>query len=146
MSKTPKILVTGGTGLIGSAIQRYIDEINPELGQSARWMFVGSSPYNLLHYNDVEKLFAYFRPTHVIHLAAKVGGLYKNQRAKLAMYQDNMKINDHIMRAAANCEVDTVVCCLSTCVFPDKVEYPFDESQLHNGPPHHSNEGYVKLV
>jgi nucleoside-diphosphate-sugar epimerase len=42
--KLPKILVTGGTGLIGTAIQRHIDEVNPELGASARWMFVGSKP------------------------------------------------------------------------------------------------------
>lgn len=33
--------------------------------------------------------------------------------------------------------------CLSTCVFPDKTTYPIDETMLHNGPPHHSNEPYA---
>lgn len=36
-----------------------------------------------------------------------------------------------------------VVSCLSTCVFPDKVEYPLDETKIHVGPPHESNFGYA---
>lgn len=32
--------------------------------------------------------------------------------------------------------------CLSTCIFPDKTTYPIDESMIHAGPPHASNEGY----
>ena len=33
--------------------------------------------------------------------------------------------------------------CLSTCIFPDKTTYPIDETMVHNGPPHTSNEGYA---
>ena len=36
-----------------------------------------------------------------------------------------------------------MISCLSTCVFPDKVSYPIDESHVHLGPPHHSNFGYA---
>ncbi|KNZ46296.1 GDP-L-fucose synthase, partial [Puccinia sorghi] len=36
-----------------------------------------------------------------------------------------------------------VISCLSTCVFPDKVTYPIDESMVHDGPPHSSNFGYA---
>lgn len=36
-----------------------------------------------------------------------------------------------------------MVSCLSTCIFPDKTTYPIDEMMIHNGPPHHSNEGYA---
>ena len=39
--------------------------------------------------------------------------------------------------------VKKVVSCLSTCIFPDKTTYPIDETMIHNGPPHHSNEGYA---
>ena len=39
--------------------------------------------------------------------------------------------------------VKKVVSCLSTCIFPDKTSYPIDETMVHNGPPHHSNEGYA---
>lgn len=33
--------------------------------------------------------------------------------------------------------------CLSTCIFPDKTTYPIDETMIHSGPPHPSNEGYA---
>ena len=33
--------------------------------------------------------------------------------------------------------------CLSTCIFPDKTTYPIDETMVHDGPPHRSNEGYA---
>ena len=36
-----------------------------------------------------------------------------------------------------------IVSCLSTCIFPDKIKFPIDETKLHNGPPHSSNEGYA---
>jgi GDP-L-fucose synthase len=36
--------------------------------------------------------------------------------------------------------VQKLVSCLSTCVFPDKTSYPIDETMVHNGPPHFSNE------
>lgn len=36
-----------------------------------------------------------------------------------------------------------MVSCLSTCVFPDKTSYPIDETMIHDGPPHSSNEGYA---
>ena len=36
--------------------------------------------------------------------------------------------------------VSKLVSCLSTCIFPDKTSYPIDETMLHQGPPHHSNE------
>ena len=40
-------------------------------------------------------------------------------------------------------KVDKLVSCLSTCIFPDKTSYPIDESMIHNGAPHISNEGYA---
>ena len=39
--------------------------------------------------------------------------------------------------------VKKLVSMLSTCIFPDKTTYPIDETMLHDGPPHPSNEGYA---
>jgi len=39
--------------------------------------------------------------------------------------------------------VAKLVSCLSTCIFPDKVEYPLTEEKVHLGPPHSSNVGYA---
>lgn len=40
-------------------------------------------------------------------------------------------------------KVQKLVSCLSTCIFPDQTTYPIDETMVHNGPPHTSNEGYA---
>jgi len=88
-------------------------------------------------------LFERFKPTHVIHLAANVGGLYKNMKYRVEMYRDNMAINDNVLAAAHEHGVVKVISMLSTCIFPDKTAYPIDETMIHNGPPHASNEGYA---
>lgn len=47
------------------------------------------------------------------------------------------------MSLTAWIQVEKCVSCLSTCIFPDKTSYPIDETMIHNGPPHPSNEGYA---
>jgi GDP-L-fucose synthase len=128
-----KVLVTGGTGMVGSAIKHFMPE----------WTYVGSKECDLTKYDDARALFGRVQPTHVIHLAARVGGLFKNLREPVDMFQDNMNMNINVLRCAREHEVKQVLSILSTCIFPDKVEYPITEEDLHIGPPHHSNEGYA---
>jgi GDP-L-fucose synthase len=54
-----------------------------------------------------------------------------------------MLINDNVLHCSKEAGVTKVISCLSTCVFPDDVEYPLDESKVHLGPPHESNYGYA---
>ena len=65
-----------------------------------------------------------------------------NMSRNLDMFRVNMAINDNVLRAAHENDVNKVVSCLSNCVFPDKVTYPLDETKLHLGPPHDSNYGF----
>ncbi len=52
----------------------------------------------------------------------------------------NVLMQDNIFQACRAHNVAKLVSCLSTCVFPDKTTYPIDETMVHNGPPHFSNE------
>ncbi|NWR40571.1 FCL synthase, partial [Tachuris rubrigastra] len=92
--------------------------------------------------SETKALFERHRPTHVIHLAAMVGGLFKNLRSNLDFWRTNIHINDNVLHSAHEMGVQKVVSCLSTCIFPDKTTYPIDETMIHNGPPHSSNFGY----
>jgi GDP-L-fucose synthase len=69
------ILVTGGTGLVGRAVQ-YISEQEPRPDE--RWVFVGGKDADLLSAESTKAMFERVKPTHVLHLAAKVGGLFAN--------------------------------------------------------------------
>jgi len=79
----------------------------------------------------------------VIHLAANVGGLYKNMNQKVDMFEKNILINLHVLKICHELNVKKVVSCLSTCIFPNKTTYPINETMLHNGAPHLSNDAYA---
>jgi len=136
------VLVTGGTGLVGKGIEAHI-QANKEKHGNEKWIYLGGKNGDLRNLEDTRKIFQEFKPTHVIHLAAMVGGLYKNMNNKLQFFRDNMSINDNILSCCSEFKVKKCVSCLSTCIFPDKVTYPIDESMIHLGPPHPSNEGYA---
>lgn len=132
------VLVTGGTGLVGKAIAEVIKSSEH---QNETWFFASSKDADLRDRESTRQLFSKLQPTHVIHLAAMVGGLFKNLKYKVEFYRENMLINDNVMECCREFGVKKLVSCLSTCVFPDKTSYPIDETMVHNGPPHQSNEG-----
>jgi GDP-L-fucose synthase len=132
--------VTGGTGLVGMAIQEVVKE---GLQSGEEWVFVGSKDADLRDIDETRALFAKIKPTHVIHLAAFVGGLFRNLKYKTEFWRYNTQMNDSVMLCCKEFGVKKLVSCLSTCIFPDKTTYPINETMLHDGAPHKSNEGYA---
>jgi len=132
------ILVTGGSGLVGNGIKSVSDKY-PDY----EFIFISSKDYDLSIFNEVETMFKKIKPTYVIHLAACVGGLYKNMHNKVEMLEKNLLINYNIVKCSHDYKVVKLIACLSTCIFPDNVTYPINESMLHNGPPHESNDAYA---
>ena len=123
-----KLLVTGGNGLVGSAINA-----NIKLGRE----------YNLINPEETLKAFQLHKPTHVIHCAGKVGGLRGNMKYKGEYLYDNVMINTNVIESARKAGVTNLVSFLSTCVFPDNIEYPLTEKKIHLGEPHFSNYPYA---
>ena len=74
-----RVLVTGGTGLVGKGIQFVVDEDKKKnKDNNEEWFFASSKDADLSSYESTNALFQKHKPTHVIHLAAKVGGLFGN--------------------------------------------------------------------
>ncbi len=124
------ILITGGTGLVGKSIS------------GENYVHLSSKECDLTDYQQTYQLLEKMMPEKVIHLAADVGGLYKNLNSNLEMLENNLLINLNVIRACRKLGIKNVISCLSTCVFPNEISYPIKEDQLHLGPPHSSNEGY----
>jgi len=137
-NKKSKILVTGGTGLVGSAIKKLQDNY-PDYFICV----TNSRECDLTNLLMTDNYFRIVKPDFVIHLAACVGGLFKNMNYKVDMLEKNMAINMNVLKCCHKYGVKKVVSCLSTCIFPDKTTYPINETMLHNGPPHHSNDAYA---
>tara|TARA_Y100000310_G_C20515318_1_gene730893 strand:- start:105 stop:1031 length:927 start_codon:yes stop_codon:yes gene_type:complete len=128
-----KILVTGGSGMIGSALKEFLPDAT----------FVNSKMYDLRNQLDANYLFLKEKPDYVIHLAAKVGGVKANLESLGTFYYDNIMMNTNVLEAARKYKVKKVLSFLSTCIYPDKVTYPLIEDQIHLGPPHSSNYAYA---
>jgi GDP-L-fucose synthase len=79
----------------------------------------------------------------IIHCAAKVGGIGGNMNYKGEFFYDNIMMNTNIIEGARLSKVKNLVAFLSTCVFPDNIDYPLNEKKIHLGPPHYSNDAYA---
>lgn len=127
------VLITGGNGLVGSAFDGGIK--------------VSSKDYDLTKYDNAESLIRGKRFINgidsVIHAAARVGGLGENMNHQGSFFFQNIMMNSNIIEACRKNQIEKLICFLSTCIFPDKVEYPLNDSKIHLGPPHDSNYGYA---
>jgi GDP-L-fucose synthase len=123
-----KLLVTGANGLVGSSI---ISDI--KIGKE----------FDLRNSEETNKIFELHKPTHVIHCAGKVGGLSANMNYKGEFFYDNIMINTNVIESARKHNVKKLVSFLSTCIFPNEIEYPITEKKIHFGEPHISNYPYA---
>ena len=148
------VLVTGSSGLVGHALMKV--NVASEATKSEtieceaiEWVGVTSKDADLRDYDQVMSMLKHMSEIHgridgIVHLAANVGGLFKNMAQPVEMLEDNLLMNTNILRAAHAANIHNVIMCLSTCVFPDEIHhYPITAKDLHKGPPHPSNEGYA---
>ena len=69
------VLVTGGSGLVGQAIRAVVEQ---DAKADEEFVFLSSKDGDLRDFDATKAIFEKFQPTHVLHLAAYVGGLYRN--------------------------------------------------------------------
>jgi len=125
-----KILVTGGKGLVGS---EFIGD---------QYFKPSSKQYDLINRDQTYRLMLRGFDG-IIHCAAKVGGVGANMNYKGEFFYNNIMMNTNIIEGARLSGVKNLVAFLSTCVFPDKVDYPLTEKKIHLGEPHFSNNAYA---
>jgi len=128
-----KILITGGNGMVG----KHLQEILPKA------TYIGIKDCDLTSWKEVEYMMFLQKPDHVIHLAAKVGGIQDNIAKPAEYFDDNILINTHMLRASLQYKTKRFTGILSTCIYPDVVEnYPMKEEDMFLGPPTQSNFSY----
>lgn len=126
-----RVLVTGGTGMVGTALQKIMPHAT----------YVGSE-YDLTNFESTLQLFGEIKPEYVIHLAAKVSGMKGNMDALGTHYTENVYMNTNVLEASRLFDVKKVLSVLSTCIYPELITFPYVEEDIHLGMPHHGNIGY----
>lgn len=127
-----KIVITGGTGLVGKYLQQILDGI-----------YVSSKDFDLTNESEVFMMYDEYRPEIVIHLAAKVGGIIDNISNPFEYYEENLLMNTYMVKYAREFGVKKFIGALSSCIYPDVCDsYPMKESDLHKNLPNENNYGY----
>lgn len=128
-----KIVVTGGSGLVGKALKKYLPNA----------VYLSSKDFDLTIEEDVKSMYLQHKPDIVVHLAAKVGGIIDNITKPAEYFTSNVLMNTLLVEYAYKFNVKRFIGILSTCIYPDTVEkYPMKESDLHLGPPTITNFSY----
>ena len=130
-----RYLVTGSAGMLGSSLRRLLGEDGV--------VYLTREDADLTSFEATAALFRTHKPEYVIHCAAVVGGIGSNSIHSGEYFRHNILINLNVLEAARQTGVKRLISFMSTCVFPDKTEYPLKEKNLHNGAPHPSNFGYA---
>lgn len=132
-----KILVTGGTGFLGSAV---IQELK-KAGAKERYIGIPRSrQYDLRKPGVCAKVVK--GVDIVIHLAANVGGIGYNRENPGTLFYDNAVMGIHLIEEARKAGVEKMVILGTICAYPKTPPVPFCEEDLWNGYPEETNAPY----
>lgn len=134
------IMVTGGTGIVGSAVQEFVQ--NSEAENKRKWIFLSSKDGDLRDIEKVEELFRHYKPQRVIHLAAKLMAGNSMDTYGASLLQDNIRMDMNVLSCAHRHSVHKVVSLLSSFAYPQDAPIPLVETDLHSGPCHPAYEAY----
>jgi len=130
-----KILITGSSGFLGSAVLRQADSLNLIAPRSKEYNLVDSKSCNSLFDNnpDIDT---------VIHLAATCGGIQANQKNPGKYFYDNMSMGLNIIECCRKFNTKKLILVGTVCSYPKYCEVPFKEQDLWNGFPEETNAPY----
>src|SRR5574342_384815 len=129
-----RVVVTGGAGFLGSCV---LDELRR---RGAKDIFVPrSKDYDLVHMNAVRALYRDARPTIVLHLAARVGGIGANRDNPGRFFHDNLMMGVQLLEVGRQVGLRKLVALGTICAYPKHCPVPFREEDLWSGYPEETN-------
>jgi UDP-glucose 4-epimerase len=147
-----RVLVTGGAGMIGSAVVR-------RLGRDPAWEIRVSDHREApawireaaeIHAHDLRSLdnarAAVAGCSHVIHLAAIVGGIANFHKLPYTLTEVNNALTGAMVHAAVDENVERFLYVSSSMVFERATEFPTTEAHLETCPAPRSAYGFSKLA
>lgn len=137
MQANSKVLITGSSGMIGSALKRRLMLHPVEILTPSRAE---------LDLRDQHRVFEYFsqhQPNYVFHLAAIVGGIHANNSYPGKFIYDNTQMHCNVIHAAKKMNVEKLLFPGSACTYPKFAEQPMKENVFLDGMVESTNIAYA---
>ncbi|WP_024741894.1 GDP-L-fucose synthase family protein [Tenacibaculum maritimum] len=132
-----KILLTGGTGMVGKNILSYSKNYNH------LFLAPNSKELNLLNYTDVYTYIKKHQPNFIIHAAGLVGGIQANIKRPVDFLVKNTDMGRNIILAAKENNIQQLLNLSSSCMYPREGKNPLQENLILKGALEPTNEGYA---
>jgi GDP-L-fucose synthase len=132
-----RLLVTGGSGFLGTRVVAKLREFSP-----AEIFIPRRANYDLVEERNVVRLYEEARPDMVIHLAAQVGGIGANRMNAGKFFYDNLMMGALLMEYGRRFGVQKFVALGTICAYPKFTPVPFKEDDLWDGYPEETNAPY----
>jgi GDP-L-fucose synthase len=138
LNKQSKIYLAGHKGLVGSAILRRLKDTG--------YKNIITRTRKQLDLKDKKKVLNFFKKNKfkfVIIAAAKVGGIYANNKYRADFIYDNLTIQNNIIHSSFIIGVKNLIFLGSSCIYPKDCVQPIKESYLLTGKLEKTNEPYA---
>ena len=130
------VVVTGGAGFLGSHVVKRLTD------SGARVVVPRHAEHDLTKHGVADSFFAAHKPSHVIHLAARVGGIGYNQAEPAPLFLDNLQMGVNVIEAARTTGVEKMTILGTVCSYPKFTPVPFREESIWDGYPEETNAPY----
>ena len=138
ITKNSKIFVAGHNGLVGSAILRRLNILGYK-----NILTVDKKKLDLTNQKKVFLFLKRNRPQAIITAAAKVGGIYANNKYRANFIYENLAIQNNLIHSAFLNKIKNLIFLGSSCVYPKNSKQPIKEKYLLTGLLEYTNEPYA---
>jgi len=138
ISLKSKIYVSGHKGLVGSAIVRKLQSMGYK-----NVICKTRKELDLTNQNKVLVFLKKTKPDFIFLAAAKVGGIYSNNKYKADYIYENLSIQTNIIHSAYLCGIKNLIFLGSSCVYPRNCKQPIKEKYLLTGKLEKTNDAYA---
>lgn len=134
-----KLVVLGGTGLLGSALVRRLTSN----GRANTLIAPPRGKLDLMNSASVGQYLSSERPDIVIVAAGRVGGILDNINNPFDLIIQNTMIQTNIAQAMEELGTGRVIFFGSSCMYPKVTGQPMVESFIHSGTPEPTSMSYA---
>ena len=132
-----KVLVTGGSGMVGSNLREKLNSLGIETISPKQ------EELDLTKQDEVASFFSRLNPDAVIHCAGLVGGIHANIERPYDFALENLSMGSNIVSSCLENGVEKLINLGSSCMYPREGKNPLKEDTILSGPLEPTNEGYA---